>query len=299
MAALAKAASRTILMDFTSQWSAWLSSPVYQFHHDRICQLLLLPVAFGAGRSLLLPLGKKLLGLDIEKMQNLPANLNKTLERQPDFLKLVTDTQGNKYILHLEFQTVNDPHMASRILTYFALLYEKHRWEIRQYVVYLGSRKMNMQDRLEIGMTSHAFRIINLQEVSAESLLDGAQQPEEAVLSVLASFNRHEARKVLNRILLKLQELSGNERLLKKYIKQLEILSQLRNLQEETIKQSEAMAITYDIKKDVRYRQGKEEGKVEGEKKQLEIARNMKKAGMSVKQIAEFTGLSIAQIQKL
>jgi len=64
------------------------------------------------------------------------------------------------------------------------------------------------------------------------------------------------------------------------------------------------MAITYDIKKDVRYQQGMEEGKLEGreegeEKKQLEIARNMKKAGMSAEQIAEFTGLTKNQIEKL
>ncbi|MFP4342473.1 MAG: hypothetical protein ACLFQO_18660, partial [Cyclobacteriaceae bacterium] len=202
--------------------------------------------------SLLLPLGNKLLGLDIEKMQDLPGNLSQTLERQPDFLKLVTDADGNKYILHLEFQTVNDQNMASRMLTYFALLYEKYRREVRQFVIYLGSRKMTMPERLEVGMTSHAYRIINLQKVSADSLLDAAEQPEEAVLSVLANFDRQEASKVLNRILHKLQELSANERLLKKYIKQLEILSHLRNLQEETIKQSEAMAITYDIKKDVR-----------------------------------------------
>ncbi|MFP4096796.1 MAG: Rpn family recombination-promoting nuclease/putative transposase [Cyclobacteriaceae bacterium] len=258
--------------------------------------------------SLLLPLGNKLLGLDIEKMQDLPGNLSQTLERQPDFLKLVTDADGNKYILHLEFQTVNDQNMASRMLTYFALLYEKYRREVRQFVIYLGSRKMTMPERLEVGMTSHAYRIINLQKVSADSLLDAAEQPEEAVLSVLANFDRQEASKVLNRILHKLQELSANERLLKKYIKQLEILSHLRNLQEETIKQSEAMAITYDIKKDVRYQQGKKEGKLEGilegkeegeEKKQLEIARNMKKAGMSVEQIAELTGLTKDQIQKL
>ena len=126
--------------------------------------------------------------------------------------------------------------MASRMLTYFALLYGKHRRKVRQYVIYLGHRKMTMQEKLEVGMTSHAFRIISLQEVSADTLLDGAQQPEEAVLSVLANFNRHEARRVLNRILHKLQELSDNDRLLKKYIKQLEILSHLRNLLEETIK---------------------------------------------------------------
>lgn len=41
--------------------------------------------------SLILPLGQKLLGLNIRRMQDLPANLTLTLERQPDFLKQVTD----------------------------------------------------------------------------------------------------------------------------------------------------------------------------------------------------------------
>ena len=64
------------------------------------------------------------------------------------------------------------------------------------------------------------------------------------------------------------------------------------------------MDITYDIKKDVRYQQGKEKGKAEGkeegrEKNQSEIAMKMKKAGMSVEQIAEFTGLTKDQIEKL
>lgn len=62
------------------------------------------------------------------------------------------------------------------------------------------------------------------------------------------------------------------------------------------------MAITYDIKKDVHYRQGKEEGRVEGkeeEKKTVRICPQYEKSKMSLEQIAEFTGLSLARIQKL
>lgn len=64
------------------------------------------------------------------------------------------------------------------------------------------------------------------------------------------------------------------------------------------------MALTYDIKKDIRYQQGKEEGKVEGkvegeEKKQFEIARNMKQEGLSLELIAKLTGLTEDQLQKL
>jgi len=46
--------------------------------------------------------------------------------------------------------------------------------------------------------------------------------------------------------------------------------------------------------------EGMEKGKVEGEKrKQLEIARNMKQAGMPVEQITLFTGLPAEEINEL
>lgn len=112
----------------------------------------------------------------------------------------------------------------------------------------------------------------------------------------------------MQRILVKLKELSADERRLKRYVKQLEILANLRNLQQEAIKQTEAMALTYDIKKDIRYQQGREEGeakgkaagKAAGEKnKQFEIALNMKQEGLSINLITKLTGLSQAQIEQL
>jgi len=44
----------------------------------------------------------------------------------------------------------------------------------------------------------------------------------------------------------------------------LEILSNIRNFQPETIKQLSAMPIMYDLKTDMRYQQGHEEGREEG-----------------------------------
>lgn len=43
-------------------------------------------------------------------------------------------------------------------------------------------------------------------------------------------------------------------------------------------------------------REGKQEGKIEGK---IETARKMKDGGLSIRQIAEFTGLSIEEIQRL
>ncbi len=257
--------------------------------------------------SLILPLGQKLLGLNIRHMQDMPANLTLTLERQPDFLKLVTDGEGNKFILHLEFQTANDLHMASRMLTYFALLYEKYGKEVKQYVIYLGAKKLSMDHKLEVGLTKHEFALVNLLEVDAEKLLDEAVQPEEAVLAVLAHFQKKEAKVILNKILNKLKELSTEERLLKRYVKQLEILANLRNLQEETIRQTEAMALTYDIKKDIRYQQGRADGEKRGEERgavrlkeeKRAVAASLKAEGDPIDKITRITGLSIEEILQL
>jgi len=50
----------------------------------------------------------------------------------------------------------------------------------------------------------------------------------------------------------------------------LEILSNIRNFQPETIKQLSAMPIMYDLKTDMRYQQGHEEGLMDGIEKGIE-----------------------------
>lgn len=245
------------------------------------------------------------------------------MERQPDFLKQVTDTGGNVFILHLEFQSDNDKRMAARMLVYVALLYEKYQLPVRQYVIYSGRRKMTMSNELAFGSTQHRFEIIDLQQVSADQLLANAEQPEEAVLSILAHFDEKEASVIIHRILDTLKKLSSNKRQLQRYAKQLEILSNLRNLQPETIRQIEAMALVYDIRKDLRYQQGREEGREEGHEEGLEEGRekerkeaqkqlaaqlrqekkasatSMKREGIATEVIVRITGLSKSQVEKL
>ncbi len=60
------------------------------------------------------------------------------------------------------------------------------------------------------------------------------------------------------------------------------------------------MDIIYDIKKDPAYQKGEEEGEEKGEfKKAVTIAKAMKRAGEPVEKIAQYTGLSIPEINKL
>ncbi|MEO5361648.1 MAG: hypothetical protein H7843_14595 [Nitrospirota bacterium] len=62
-----------------------------------------------------------------------------------------------------------------------------------------------------------------------------------------------------------------------KYIKQVEVLSQLRDLQDDVCKEAEAMAIMYDMERDVRFKQGLAEGQRKG---LLEGQREGKREGL-------------------
>ena len=82
-----------------------------------------------------------------------------------------------------------------------------------------------------------------------------------------------------------------------KSVKQLEVLSSLRNLQgivELLI--PKIMPIEYDIRKDLRYKQGLEQGL---EKVDKMIIKLLKKGDMSIKEIAEFADVSQRHVKKL
>ncbi len=72
------------------------------------------------------------------------------------------------------------------------------------------------------------------------------------------------------------------------------------------------MDIIYDIKKDPAYQRGEEEGEKRGErigekigeekgefKKAITIAKAMKRAGEPIEKIAQYTGLSVEEINKI
>ena len=113
---------------------------------------------------------------------------------------------------------------------------------------------------------------------------------------------------VVQQIIKCLKDKTKNKRRLQKYIMQLEILSNLRNLQPEIIKQLNNMSITYDVKTDLRYLQGeeegekkgikkgKEEGKEEGGEEMLFVIKLLKKGVLPIKEIAAKAGVSIEKV---
>ena len=144
--------------------------------------------------ELILPLADKLLGLSLGSTEELPDDLQNTLERKPDLLKRVTGGENDSsYLLHIEFQVKDETTMVDRMLLYYAMLWEKYHEPIKQYVVFIGRRKPKMPIVLQSETLDYRFTLVDIRELNYQSLLDTATQPEEAVLAILSNFKKREA----------------------------------------------------------------------------------------------------------
>ena len=81
----------------------------------------------------------------------------------------------------------------------------------------------------------------------------------------------------------------------------LEILSGLRKLQSITKKQVQKMPIVYDLKKDIRFKEGMEAGEEKGElkKARLSAIRMLKEGKLSIVTIAEYLDVPLAFVVQI
>ena len=177
--------------------------------------------------AVFLPLAEKMLGISIKETFEVKDNLQTTIKRETDFLKRVIDHEGKEFILHVEFQTTNDPKMIYRMAEYKAILLRKYQIPVRQVVIYLGSEKANMRTQLPEEEQITGFELQDIKNLSFQSTLD-SDIPEEIILSILTDYKKADAEKVIEEIIYKLQKASKSESELNKSIQQLIVLSRLR-----------------------------------------------------------------------
>ncbi|MCC5943640.1 MAG: hypothetical protein JJT94_01795 [Bernardetiaceae bacterium] len=210
--------------------------------------------------NLILPIANNLLNLGIEEqnLEEIPDDLQYTIERKPDFLKKVnTLGKSQSYILHIEFQTSDESaNMLYRMLFYTAMLMRAYKTDVKQYVIYIGKKKKpNMPVELQTENISFRYNLLTFSQIPYQHFLE-AETPEEWILTILANFQDQDADYIVEKIISKIKY-SNNETLDKqRYVKQLEVLSQLRGLQHLIIKKITTMAFEYDIKKDLRFIEG-------------------------------------------
>jgi predicted transposase YdaD len=254
--------------------------------------------------ALFLPLSGKYLHITITRSKELKDKLQTTIEKEPDFIRIVETDTNERFILHLEFQTQDEEGMIYRMQEYYGILRKKYALPVRQCVIYLGQKASRMQTRLASDEIFEGFTLQSLRDYAYQNLLS-SKIPEEIILAILADFNDQKPADIIKEILFKLKEISGEEITLRKYIKQLSVLARLRNLTKDTLKQIKEMGLTYDITNDYLYKEGITKGIQQGIEKGIEqgkkeiIIQMLQDKTLSKEKIAQFARVSVEYVRSV
>jgi DNA-binding MarR family transcriptional regulator len=256
--------------------------------------------------SIYLSLSEKVLKFKPEKVADISLDLQRTIERQPDFLKKVRDPlTGEIYILHIEIQTFDNAEMVYRMYEYRGLIVRKFKLKVRQMVIYTGIGHSKMQNTLEDGANKFHYELLNIQSISYRSFLE-SDKPEELLLSILGNLEKDSAAKVLEKIFTKAKDVVNETFSMEKFVTQLEAFAKLRNYIEPfKLISKKIMLIEIDPKDTFLYKMGKESGEKAGEKRGVKkkqddmILSLLKKGKFTLKDIAEAAGVSLSYVSRL
>jgi len=262
-------------------------------------------------KHLFIPLIEKVMGIEIVSYKALPVKFPQTSEREVDFLYEIKQANDVKQILHLEFQSANDPIMLERMQEYHSKIYKTYKLPIKPLVINLSRKAFTAQTQLKPNEIFTGYDVINLFELSTEELLSN-QIPEVVILALLSNFPENEIEAVLRLIVKKLKQIVNTEKDLRRYVTQLLLLSRLRNFGSITKEILDAMPIIYDVEKDTLYQRGIEKGEKrgieKGEKRGIEKGekRGIEKGvvvcyeiGLSAEEIADKFDIDISKVLQI
>jgi predicted transposase/invertase (TIGR01784 family) len=197
------------------------------------------------------------------------------------------------------------------MLNYYENLSNVEGLPVNQLLVYVGKEKLTMKNRIEHPNLQFNYKIIDVSTINYHDLVE-SNFPEAIIVAILSDFQNDNPEEVIALILKNLRKCVDENARLQRYYVSLEILSELRNLDSETVKQIRDMPIKgIDIRKTYFYQEvsrlSREDGLNEGLSQGLSQAEamlentaiNMLKKGMSVDVVVECTGLSLAKVKTL
>lgn len=130
-------------------------------------------------------------------------------------------------------------------------------------------------------------------------------EPMEAKIQVTIERELDHLKKVIHLILQNLLKIVGRVERLKKYQRQLQILSRLRKLQPIVLKEISLMPIKFDIETDELYLEGIEKGIEKGLEKGVEkhqhetVVAMLRDGALSLEKIAEYAGVTLEYVLKV
>jgi predicted transposase/invertase (TIGR01784 family) len=244
---------------------------------------------------------KNVLDLNVRVVKPLNVELQHTRERKADFIAIVADQENRQKVLHIEFQARNERQMLNRMLEYKAMLLRKHpELPIAQYVVYLGKNPSDMITVLDTPDLFYRYQLIWTQQVDYQKFLH-SEKPEEALLAVLADFGKSSSEEVAEAIFAKMKGQAETELEFQRYMEQLRILSNIRNLQPLIEILMEKMSRFFVEERDPLFKKGKLEGKVEGKVETAkQFVRNLIEDGSyDLAKIARLVGVSLEFVMEV
>jgi hypothetical protein len=241
---------------------------------------------------------KNILGLTIINAEEVSHDLQHTIERKPDVLRKVTDQNNRTYILHVELQSQNEKDMVYRMVEYRVMLQRKHKLPVKQYVLFVGKGRLTMLSSIDEEDFKFRYNIVSPQQVDYKIFLQ-SKWPEEKILAILGDFGEDTPEKVVQDIIDGIKDTADGDLGKDKYVKQLHVLVQLRNLDIKLVDMLQA-ARFFDVKKDSFYMKGIADGEAKTEEKiKKETALKMKERGLELSLISDITELPIEAIEKL
>ncbi len=193
----------------------------------------------------------------------LTTKMQITDEREADFIFEITEENGKVYLLHIEFQVTNDPNMPYRMLRYWVFITETYKKPVKQCLFYVGKELLKMSNKISATEISYEYEIIDFRDIDCNTFLN-SNNPKAIVISILCDYKGRDVTIFIREILERIRSTVKEETLRSKYIRQLEVLSRLRGIEDKFCEEVDNMAIVLDIEGDYRFRQGREKGLKEG-----------------------------------
>lgn len=245
-----------------------------------------------------------LLGLPIqqEQIELLETEHQRIEQRRADVIAHISGMEEHPdgFILHIEIQNDNSTKMAARMLRYNSDI--RLCWPdtpIRQYVIYIGSKRLTMKNGIEEHNHSYHYTIIDMHEINCNDLIQ-LDNPDALVLAILCDFDGKPEQDVVHYIIKRLDELLRHRpETFREYMGMVEVLSGNRNLKEK-IREAEKMLSQVKLEDLPSYEIGMEQGLEQGlEQKERDIVLESYRAGINTKMIARITQLDEQRVKAI
>ncbi len=246
-------------------------------------------------------LGRYILNLKIEDIKFIDKELKRIEKREADIVALCKIDDVEK-ILHIEIQNDNQTLIPRRMLRYYNDIKTKfEKYEVLQYLIYIGKKKLTMKDEIKEENLHFKFKIVDMHKIDCEKLIK-MDTPDALVLSILCDFKDKKELDILLYITKRLEELVDDSSELGKYMLMLETLSENRDLKDK-LKEVENMLRDVRLEDLPSYEIGLEKGIKKGiEKGQKEEKIAITRSLLDIlddRTISERIGLDIKEVKKI